>query len=101
MLAVAVPDASVSFTAVTVIVSTWFVPTRFEAVCGEIWMKASTQVLFALPQFELQPAVTLSADPVVRVSVPTVFPYPTLFRSWTDVVPAAAFVIVTVQVAVR
>ena len=71
MVAVAVPAASrPPFVAVTVIVSVWCVPTAFAAFCGVIWMYASTQILFAFPQFAGQPAVTFSAVPVVRVTVP-------------------------------
>ncbi len=45
MLAVAVPAASTPPpTALTVIVSTWFVPTAFVAFCGVIWTNASTTV---------------------------------------------------------
>ncbi len=55
--------------AFTVIVSTWFVPTALVAFCGVIWMNASTQLLLALPQFAVQPAVTFAAVPVVRVTV--------------------------------
>jgi hypothetical protein len=46
MLAVAVPAASVPLIALTVIVRTWFVPTAFVAVGGEIWMFASTHVFW-------------------------------------------------------
>ncbi len=71
MLAVAVPAASrPPPVALTVIVSTWFVPTAFEAFCGVIWMNASAQFLVALAQFTVQPAVVLSAVPVVRATVP-------------------------------
>ena len=41
------PTSSPAGTAVTVIVNTWFVPTRFVAVGGEIRMYASTQFLTA------------------------------------------------------
>jgi len=74
MLAVAVPSCNrPPFVAVTVIVNRWFVLTGFVAFCGEIWIYASTQALFAFPQNCVagsQPAVTLSAVPVVRVSGP-------------------------------
>ncbi len=104
MLAVAVPAARIPPpVAVTVIVSTWFVPTGLFAFCGVIWMNASagtTQSLFALPQFAVQPAVTFVADPVVRDTVPTALPNPMLEVACTVVLPATAEVIVTVHVAV-
>ena len=77
------------------IVSTWFVPTALVAVAGVIWMFAFTQVLFALP---LPPAAVFTAVFVVRVIV-----WPATGMSEvaeTTVVPVAAEVIVTVQVAV-
>ena len=101
MLAVAVPAASTPpLVAVTVIVSTWLVPTAFAAFCGVIWMNASTQVLFAFPQFAVQPAVTFAAVPVVRVTVPAALVNPIVEVACTVVVPATAEVIVTVQLAV-
>ncbi len=101
MLAVAVPAASTPPpVALTVIVSTWFVPTALVAFCGVIWMNASTQFLVAFPQFTVQPAVTFAAVPVVRVTVPTALVKPIVEVACTSVRPAAAEVIVTVQVAV-
>ncbi len=63
-------------------------------------MNASLQALAALPQFAAQPAVTLSAVPVVRETVPTALPNPIVEVACTLVVPATAEVIVTVHVAV-
>ena len=54
----------------TCTVSVWFVPVGFVAVSGVIWMVASTQVLVALSQLLVQPEVTFTAVPVVRVTVP-------------------------------
>ena len=104
MLAVAVPAARIPPpVAVTVIVSTWFVPAGLVAFCGVIWMNASagtSQLLFAFPQFAVQPASTFAADPVVRVTAPTAFVNPMFEVACTVVVPATAEVIVTVQLAV-
>ena len=104
MLAVAVPSCNTPpFVAVTVIVNTWFVPTAFVAFCGEIWMYASTQALFAFPQNCVagsQPAVTLSAVPVVRVTDPVAFVKLIFDVACTCVDPAVAEVIVTVHDAV-
>src|SRR5206468_1234306 len=63
-VAVCGPASIVPPSALTVIVSTWFVPTGFVAVAGVIWMFAFTQAFCALP---LPPAAVLSAVPVVRV----------------------------------
>ena len=52
------PASIVPLSALTVIVSMWFVPTAFVAVAGVIWMFASTQVLLALP---LPPAAVFTA----------------------------------------
>src|SRR6266446_3670647 len=81
--------------AFTVIVNTWLAPTALVPVAGVMLMLASTQVLFALP---LPPAVVFAAVPVVRVIVapPTGMPE----VADTTVVPVAAEVIVTVQLAV-
>src|SRR5262245_52971410 len=97
MLAVAVwlPASIVPPIALTVIVRTWLVPTRFVAVGGAIWMFAFTHVLLASP---LPPAAVLTAVFVVRV----IF-WPLTGMSdvaETTVVPTAAEVIVTVQLAV-
>src|SRR5262245_35556480 len=97
MLAVAVcePASSVPPIAFTVIVNTWLLPTGFVSVAGVIWMFASTQTLFAFP---LPPAVVLTAVFVVRVIV-----WPLTGMSdvaETTVVPTAADVMVTVQLAV-
>ncbi len=101
MLAVAVPAASTPPpVAFTVIVSTWSLPAPLAAFCGVIWMNASTQLLLALPQSLEQPAVTLSAEPVLRETVPTALPNPIVEVACTVVVPATAEVIVTVQLAV-
>ena len=48
-VAVCGPASIVPLSALTVIVSTWFVPTGLFAVAGVIWMFASTQTLLALP----------------------------------------------------
>src|SRR5262245_14791524 len=93
MLAVAVPPpaAMVPFTALTVIVNVWFVPTALVPVGGLIWMLASTQVLLAGP---LLPAV----PSVVRVTVPSLVSG--MFDvADTTVVPVTADVMVTVQLA--
>src|SRR3954469_8556401 len=97
MAAVAVcgPASIVPLRALIVIVSTWFVFTAFVSVAGVIWMLASTQILLALP---LPPAVVFTAVLVVRVMV-----WPLTGMSdvaETTVVPVAADVMVTVQVAV-
>ena len=77
------------------IVSTWFVLTAFVAVAGVIWMLALTQILLALP---LPPAAVFTAVFVVRVIV---WPLTGMSEvAETTVVPVAAEVIVTVQVAV-
>ncbi len=75
-------------------------PTAFAAFCGVIWMNASTQFLSAFPQLTVQPAVTLSAVPVVRETVPSALAKPTVEVARTWVSPHAAEVIVTVQLAV-
>ena len=101
MLAVAVPAASTPpLVAFTVIVSTWFVPTGLVAFCGVIWMNASTQFFAALAQLAAQPAVTLAAVPVVRVTLPAALVKPTFEVACTWVRPPTAEVIVTVQLAV-
>jgi len=46
-VAVCGPASIVPFSAFTVIVSTWFVPTAFVAVAGVIWMFASTHAFCA------------------------------------------------------
>ncbi len=93
MLAVAVPPPAsiVPFTALTVIVSVWFVPTAFVAVAGVIWMFAFTQVLLA--------GLLLPADPlVVRVTEPS--PWSGMSEvAETTVVPVTADVITTKQLA--
>src|SRR3954452_14048355 len=95
MLAVAVPLASVPLIAVTVIVRTCVVPSGFVAVAGVILMFASTQTLLAFP---LPPAAVFAAVPVVRVID---WPLTGMFEvAETTVVPVAAEVIVTVQLAV-
>ena len=63
-VAVCVPASIVPPSALTVIVSMWFVPTALVAVAGVIWMFASTHVLLALP---LPPAAVFTAVFVVRV----------------------------------
>src|SRR5690349_15434534 len=94
-VAVCGPGSIVPPTALIVIVSTWFVLIAFVSFAGVIWMLVSTQTLLALP---LPPAAVLTAVLVVRVIV-----WPATGMSdvaETTVVPAAAEVIVTVQVAV-
>ena len=82
-------------TAVTVIVSTWFVPIALFAFAGVIPMYASTHDLLALPE---PPAAVFAAVPVVRVIVT---PFTGIADvAETTVVPAVAEVIVTVQLAV-
>src|SRR5262245_40940375 len=91
MLAAAVPPPAsiVPFTALTVIVRMWFVPTAFVPVGGLIWMFASTHVLLAGP---LLPAV----PSVVRVTVPSLVSG--MFDvADTTVVPVAADVIPSVH----
>src|SRR5436190_1253205 len=62
MLAVDVCRAAcvVAFQTCAVPVYTWFVPTAFVAVAGEIWIFASTQTLLAFP---LPPAAVFTAVP--------------------------------------
>src|SRR6478735_8942762 len=94
-VAVCGPASMVPLSALTVIVSTWFVFTAFVAFAGVIWMLALTQILLALP---LPPAAVLTAVPVVRVIV-----WPLTGMSdvaETTVVPGTPDVIVTVQLAV-
>src|SRR3954465_4233780 len=101
MLAAAAPLASAPPpTAVTVIVSVCGVPTGLIADCGEISMNASTQCLVALSQFDVQPCVTFAAVPVVRVSEPVTPVKETSEVACTFVVPLAAEVIFTMQLAV-
>ena len=56
IVAVAVPAATVPVAgfAFTVMVNVWFVPTTLLALCGVIWMNASTQFLAALPQLTVE-----------------------------------------------
>ena len=98
MLAVAVcgPASIVPLSALIVIVSTWFVPIGFVAVAGVIWMFALTQILLALP---LPPAAVFTAVLVVRVTSRPLTGMSDVAE--TTVVPTAAEVIVTVQLAVR
>ena len=94
-VAVCGPASIVPLIAFTVIVSTWFVPTGLFAVAGVIAMFASTQTLLALP---LPPAAVFTAVFVVRVIV---CPFTGMSDvADTTVVPTAAEVIVTVQLAV-
>ena len=93
--AVAVPAESVPFTALTVIVSTWFVPVGLTAVAGVIAMFASTHTFDAL---SLPPAVVFAAVPVVRVIVWPDTEIAALAE--TTVVPVVAELIVTVHDAV-
>jgi hypothetical protein len=81
--------------AFTVIVSTWFAPTGFVAVCGLIWMFASTQFFVALL---LPPDAMFAAVPVVRVIVTPMTGMSEV--ACTTVCPTTAEVIVTVQLAV-
>src|SRR5262245_14658987 len=93
-LVVCGPASIVPLSALTVIVSTWFVFTAFVAFAGLIWMFAFTHTLFALPE---PPAAVITAVPVVRVIV---CPFTGMSDvAWTTVVPVAADVIVTVQLA--
>src|SRR5262245_62351885 len=90
MLAVAVPPpASMGpFTALTVIVNVWSVPTALVPVGGLISMLASTQVLLAGPLLPAGPSV-------VRVTVPSLVSG--MFDvADTTVVPVPADVITTV-----
>jgi len=61
---------------------------------------AFTHCLFALLQFAGQPAVVLSAVPVVLVTVPVAFVKPIVDVACTCVSPVTAEVIVTVHEAV-
>src|SRR5262249_58742630 len=81
--------------ALAVSVSRWFEPVGLVAFAGEIWMFAFTQFLLALP---LPPAAVLAAVPVVRVIVTPLTGMSDVAE--TTVVPTAAEVIVTVQLAV-
>src|SRR5262245_5569603 len=97
MVAVAVcgPASIVPPIALTVIVSTWFVPTGCVAVAGVMLMFAFTQFLLALP---LPPAAVFAAVPVVRAI--TTPPTGMSEVAETTVVPTTAEVIVTWQNAV-
>ena len=76
-------------------------PTAFAAFCGVIWMYASTQVLFALPQFAGQPAVMLSRRPRRPGQRPTARVGEADVRGRLHLRrPATAEVICTVQLAV-
>ena len=89
------PASIVPPSALIVIVRTWFEPTTFVAFAGVIWMFALTQSLLALP---LPPAAVFTAVLVVRVIV---WPLTGMSEvAETTVVPTAAEVIVTVQLAV-
>ena len=77
----------------TCAVNTWLAPTGFSADSGEIWMFASTQVLFALPE---PPGPGFVA--VVRGIV---CPFTGMLEvAETTVVPGVVELIVTVQLAV-
>src|SRR5262245_4291082 len=89
------PASIVPPSAFTVIVSTWLVPTALVALAGVIWMLALTQTLLALP---LPPAAVFTAVFVVRVIVCPLTGMSDVAE--TTVVPTAAEVIVTVQLAV-
>jgi hypothetical protein len=94
-VAVCGPASIVPPSAFTVIVSTWFVPTGFVALAGEMLMFASTQFFDAFP---LPPDAVLAAVPVVRVIVTPLTGMSEVAD--TTVVPTTAEVIVTVQLAV-
>ena len=95
-VAVCGPASSrLSPSALAVMVSTWFVFTAFVAVAGAIWIFASTQALLAFPE---PPALVLAAVLVARVIMSSLTGMSDVAE--TTVVPTAADVIVTVQVAV-
>ena len=63
----------------TCAVSVWFEPTGFVAVCGVIWMFASTNVLTASPEFGATPSVATVNGPTppteaVEVACPVTLP---------------------------
>ena len=60
------PASIVPPIALTVIVSTWFVPTAFVSVAGVIWMFALTNVLTASAEFGAPSSVATvnGAEPV-------------------------------------
>ena len=94
-VAVCGPASIVPPNAVIVIVSVWVVSIELVAVPGVMPMLASTQALLALPE---PPEAVLAAVPVVR-EIETVLTG--MFDvAETTVVPTAAEVIVTVQLAV-
>ncbi len=77
-----------------------FVTSLFAASRTCVMTVVSAQVLLALPQFAVQPAVVLPVEPVVRVTEPTALVNPMLDVACTWVRPETVEVIVTVQVAV-
>src|SRR5262249_61829968 len=89
------PSSFVSLIALIVIVSPLPFSTLFRSLAGVIWMLALTQTLFALP---LPPAAVFTAVFVVRVIVCPLTGMSDVAE--TTVVPVAADVIVTVQLAV-
>src|SRR5262245_43053931 len=94
-VAVCGPASIGPWIAFTVILSTWFVLTALVSFAGVIWMLALTQTLLAL---SLPPAAEFTTVLVVRVMT-----WPLTGMSdvaETTVVPTAAEVMVTVQVAV-
>src|SRR5262249_39481573 len=100
MLAVAVPPPAsmVPFTALTVIVSVWFVFTALVAAAGVMWMFASTHVLLAgllltRPLGVELPSVVRDTEPSPASGMSEV--------ADTTVVPVTADVITTLQLAVR
>jgi hypothetical protein len=112
-VAVCGPASRVPPSALTVIVSTWFVPTGLVAFAGVMLMFASTQCLVAGPEFPATPFVdrlseTPMTDTVVEaftVVVPTVdevittshVPVPPLVVQFCETGVPGPLVIVTVQ----
>jgi hypothetical protein len=92
MLAVAVPAVRLPPAEVTVIVSVWFVFTALLAVAGVMAIFASTHVLFAALLLPATPLVVRDTEPSPAIGM--------LEVADITVVPVAAAVITTVQLAV-
>ena len=91
MLAVAVPAPILAPVDVTVIVSTWLVPTALVAVAGVMAITASAQILLAGPLLPARPLVVRTTEPSPTSGMVEV--------ADTTVVPVTADVIVTWQLA--
>src|SRR5262245_8843552 len=94
-VAVCGPASIVPFSALTVIVRTWFVLTAFVSVAGVIWMFALTNCFTAGPEFGATPFVATEndAEPMtdtVELALPVT--EPAVFEVKTIVHWPAAFV---------